>query len=95
MCNAQEDSLLCVDRRNREVPFIPRAIWCGKRRRACEWWQGLVGNRPDTAGRSLCKVFAEPRVLGCTALCLTDSTPIAPGEEGGPGSFPLLNCQKP
>jgi len=33
----------------------------------------------DTAGRSLCKVFAEPRVLGSTALCLTDSAPAAPG----------------
>lgn len=93
--NAQEGPLLSVDRRNREVCFIPRAIWRGKRKRACEWGQGLVGNRPDTAGRSLCKAFAEPRVLGSTAFCLTDSAPAAPGQKGGPGSLPLFDCQKP
>lgn len=31
----------------------------------------------DTAGRSLCKAFAEPRVLGAAALSLTDSAPAA------------------
>lgn len=95
LSNAQEDPLLSVDRRNREVPFMPRAIWHGKRMRACEWGQGLAGSKPDTAGWSLCKAFAEPRMLGSAAFCLTDSVPTAPCQEDGPGSLPLLDCQKP
>lgn len=71
-----EDPLLAVGRRNRDVPFIPRAIWHG-RRKVRELGQGLAGSRPDTAGRSLCKAFAEPRVLGAAALSLTDSAPAA------------------
>lgn len=59
---------------------------------AASWAAVCYGTRmadADTAGRSLCKAFAEPRVLGCTALCLTDSTPIAPGGQGRwPGLIP-------
>lgn len=46
----------------------------------------------DTAGRSLSGVFAEPRVLGTVAFGLADSAPAAPGQEGGSGSLPLLDC---
>lgn len=49
----------------------------------------------DTGGRSLWEVLVEPRVLCTVALCLTDGAPTAPCQEGGPGSLPLLDCQKP
>lgn len=40
-------------------------------------------------------MFVEPRVLCTVALSLADGAPTAPGQEGGPGSLPLLDCQKP
>lgn len=66
-----------------------------KKEEVQEKGKGLARNRPDTAGRSFCEAFAEPRVLGLAALCLTDSVPAATCQEGGSGSLPLLDCQKP
>lgn len=49
----------------------------------------------DTAGRSLCKAFTEPRMPGMVALRLADGAPSAPCQEGGSGSFPLLDSKEP
>lgn len=75
-----------------EAHAIPRASTWNKQRAK---GVGLVGSRPDTAGGRLCQAFAEPRVPGMVALCLTDGAPAAPCQEGGPGAFPLLDGEKP
>ena len=94
LCKAQEDLLALGEtgRRNREVGTFHTKGHLAWRK---EEGQGLVGSGPDTAGGSIWGAFAEPRVLGMAALCLTDSAPAAPGQESGPGSLPLLDCQKP